>query len=121
MNKESLTPFVATHPGEMIKDELKERKMTQKQLAAESGIKASVLSETINGKRSVSLNVAVALEKVLGVPADVWMNMQTQYDLDTANIAARGNEKETVEVIIPVHDRNLLKEIARKFGWACIL
>ena len=116
-----MTPFVATHPGEMIKDELKERNMTQKQLAVESGIKASVLSETINGKRSVSLNVAVALEKVLGVPADVWMNMQTQYDLDTANIAARGNEKETVEVIIPVHDRNLLKEIARKFGWACML
>ena len=121
MNKESLTPFVATHPGEMIKDELKERNMTQKQLAAESGIKASGLRETINGKRSVSLNVAVALEKVLGVPADVWMNMQTQYDLDAANIAARGNEKETVEVIIPVHDRNLLKEIARKFGWACML
>ncbi|MBE6286563.1 MAG: addiction module antidote protein, HigA family [Bacteroidales bacterium] len=121
MNKESLTPFVATHPGEMIKDELKERKMTQKQLAAESGIKASVLSETINGKRSVSLSVAVAIEKVLGVPADVLMNMQTQYDLDTANIASRSNENETVEVIIPVRDRNLLKEIARKFGWACML
>ena len=121
MNKESLTPFVATHPGEMIKDELKERNMTQKQLTAESGIKASVLSETINGKRSVSLNVAVAIEKVLGVPADVLMNMQTQYDLDTANIASRSNEKETVEVIIPVRDRNLLKEIARKFGWACML
>ena len=121
MNKESLTPFVATHPGEMIKDELKERNMTQKQLTAESGIKASVLSETINGKRSVSLGVAVAIEKVLGVPADVLMNMQTQYDLDTANIASRSNEKETVEVIIPVRDRNLLKEIARKFGWACML
>jgi addiction module HigA family antidote len=121
MSNDNMTPFVATHPGEMIKDELKERKMTQKQLATESGIKASVLSETINGKRSVSLNVAVALEKVLGIPAEVWMNMQTQYDLDTANIATRGNEKETVEVIIPVHDRNLLKEIARKFGWACML
>ena len=56
MNKKNLTPFVATHPGEMIKDELKERGMTQKQLAAETGIKPSVLSETINGKRSVSLN-----------------------------------------------------------------
>ena len=121
MSNDNMTPFGATHPGEMIKDELKERKMTQKQLATESGIKASVLSETINGKRSVSLNVAVALEKVLGIPAEVWMNLQRQYDLDTANIATRGNEKETVELIIPVHDRNLLKEIARKFGWACIL
>ena len=63
--------------------------MTQKQLAAETGIKPSVLSETINGKRSVSLNVAVALEKALGIPADIWMNLQTQYDLDTANIAER--------------------------------
>jgi addiction module HigA family antidote len=116
----NLTPFVATHPGEMIRDELKERGMTQKQLAAESGIKPSVLSETINGKRSVSLNVALALEKTLGISADIWMNLQTQYDLDMANIAERGNQRETVSVTIPVKDRNLLQELVRKFGWACV-
>ena len=120
MNKKNLTPFVATHPGEMIRDELKERGMTQKQLAAESGIKPSVLSETINGKRSVSLNVALALEKTLGISADIWMNLQTQYDLDMANIAERGNQRETVSVTIPVKDRNLLQELVRKFGWACV-
>lgn len=121
MNKKGLTPFVATHPGEMIKDELKERGMTQKRLAAETGIKASVLSETINGKRSISLNVAIALEKSLGIPADIWMNMQTQYDLDTAKIAERDNQRETIAVTIPVRDRNLLRELVRKFGWACVL
>ena len=121
MNKKVLTSFVATHPGEMIKDELKERGMTQKQLAAETGIKTSVLSETINGKRSVSLSVAVALEKALDIPADIWMNMQTQYDLDSANIAERDNQRETVSITIPARDRNLLKEIVRKFGWICIL
>lgn len=114
-----LTPFVATHPGEMIKDELKERGMTQKQLAAETGIKASVLSETINGKRNVSLSVAIALEKALGISADIWMNMQTQYDLDTANIAERDNQRETVSVTIPIRDHNLLQELVRKFGWVC--
>ena len=71
MNKKELIPFAATHPGELLKDELKERKMTQKQLANDTGIKPSVLSETINGKRSISLNVAVALENALGIPADV--------------------------------------------------
>ena len=119
MNKKELTPFVATHPGEMIKDELKERGMTQKQLAEQTGIKPSVLSETVNGKRSVSLNVAVALEKALGIPADVWMNLQTQYDLDMANITERDNQRETVAVTIPVRDHNLLKELVRKFGWVC--
>lgn len=120
VNKKNITPFVATHPGEMIKDELKERGMTQKQLATETGIKPSVLSEAINGKRSISLNVAIALEKGLGIPADMWMNLQTQYDLDTANIAERDNQRETVSVTIPVRDRNLLQELVRKFGWACM-
>lgn len=121
MSKNNITPFVATHPGEMIKDELKERNMTQKQLSEMSGIKASILSETINGKRSISLNMAVALEKVLGIPADIWMNMQNQYDLDSANIAERNTQSQTVTITIPARDLNLLKEVARKFGWACML
>ena len=121
MNKKEISPFAATHPGEMIKDELKERGMTQKQLALETGIKPSVLSETINGTRSVSLNVAVALEKALGIPADIWMNLQTQYDLDTAKIAERDNQRETIAVTIPVRDRNLLRELVRTFGWTCML
>lgn len=121
MNKENITPFVATHPGEMIKDELKERKMTQKQLSAETGIKPSVLSEAINGKRPVSMNMALALEKALGIPADIWMNMQNLYNLDSARIATHDDRSETVSVTIPIRDRNLLKEIVRKFGWACVL
>ena len=119
MNVE-LTPFVATHPGEMIKDELKERGMNQKQLAVLAGIKPSVLNETINGKRSMSLSVAVALEKALGISSDIWMNLQAQYDLDSANIVERDNQCETVSVTIPMRDRNLLQELVRKFGWACV-
>ena len=119
MNKKQ-TPFIATHPGELIKDELKERNLTQKGLSEMTGIKPSVLSETINGKRSVSLNVAVALEKALGIPAEVWMNLQTQYDLDSAQIAEREKQSETVVVTIPISDRNLLREVSRKFGWACM-
>ena len=119
MNKKQ-TLFIATHPGELIKDELKERNLTQKELSEMTGIKPSVLSETINGKRSVSLNVAVALEKALGISAEVWMNLQTQYDLDSAQIAEREKQKETVSITIPVSDRNLLREISRKFGWACM-
>ena len=121
MNHKELTPFIATHPGEMIKDELKARKMTQKQLATETGIKPSVLSETIHGKRAISKTMAVALEKSFGIPAEIWLNLQSQYDLDMANIADRSHQQETIAVTIPISDRNLLQEIARKFGWACML
>ena len=121
MSSKAQIPVVATHPGELIKDELKERGLTQKKLAEMTGIKASVISETISGKRSVSLNMAVKLEKALAIPADMWMNLQTQYNLDAAGIAERENQKEKIPVTIPIQDRNLLKEIVRKFGWACVL
>lgn len=121
MKNKELTPYISTHPGELIKDELKERGMTQKQLAMETGIKPSVLSETINGKRNLSLNVAIALEKALDIPADIWMNMQTQYELDSAQIAERDNQRETITITIPVRDRNLLRELVRKFGWVCMM
>ena len=121
MNNKELTPFVATHPGELIKDELKERKMTQKQLATETGIKPSVLSETIHGKRAISMTMAMALEKAFRIPAEIWLNLQSQYELDTANLSSCNLQKETVAVTIPSSDRNLLREIARKFGWACML
>lgn len=117
----AFVPFEATHPGQLLKDELKERGLSQKRLAEMTGLKASVISETISGKRSMSISMAVALEKALGIPADVWMNLQTQYNLDAAGIAKRDCKKETVSVTIPVQDRNLLREIVRKFGWACML
>ena len=120
MNNNRIVPAQATHPGELIKDELNERKMSQKQLANLTGIAPSVLSETINGKRAISLNVAVALEKVLGISADYWMNLQMQYNLDAAAIEEREIQKETVAVTIPVGDRNLLRSLAHKFGWACV-
>lgn len=120
MNNKTITPFVATHPGEMIRDELKARSMTQKQLSVATGIKQSVLSETINGKRAISMSVANALEQALAIPAEIWLNMQTQFDLDTANIAKRDNQRETVTVTIPSRDRQLLQELVRKFGWACV-
>jgi addiction module HigA family antidote len=89
MNKIDRRPFVATHPGELIKDEIKTRGITQKQLSELSGISPSILSETIKGKRSISLNMAFGLEKSLGIPAEMWLNLQSQYDLDMAETNSR--------------------------------
>ena len=117
MNKNQ-TPFIATHPGELIRDELRERCMTQKALALETGIKPSVLCDIIHGKRSISIGVAKALEKTLGIPARIWINLQTQYDLDSANIQKRNVESETIMITIPTTDRTLISELSKKFGWA---
>jgi addiction module antidote protein HigA len=94
MSNQKLIPAFATHPGELIKDELEARKLSQKELCETSGISRSVLSELIHGKRSMSKNVAKALEQVLNIPAIFWLNLQNQYDIDCVAINAR-NERTT--------------------------
>lgn len=94
--------------------------MTQKALSLQTGIKPSILCETIHGKRSISIGVARALEKALGIPAHIWINLQTQYDLDSANILKRKEDLETINITIPASDRTLIKELSRKFGWIMI-
>ena len=89
MNNNRRTPFIATHPGELIKDEIKARGITQKRLSEISGISPSVLSETIKGRRSISLNMALALENSLDIPAEIWLNLQDQYDLDSTENNSR--------------------------------
>lgn len=118
MNSNRTTPFVATHPGELVRDELRERGLTQKQLATMAGLSPAVVSDIVNARRSVNKTIAVSLEKALGIPVVMWMNLQSQYDND---IAAQSARRENVVVTIPVSDRNLLRDLSRKFGWACML
>ena len=85
MDKDHLVKAKATHPGILIKDELDEYSdMDQKKLAEKLKVKPSYLNEVINGKRPVKADLAILLEKVLGISADYWMRFQSQYELDKA-------------------------------------
>jgi HTH-type transcriptional regulator/antitoxin HigA len=115
---ENPAPFMAVHPGMMIKPELEERGISQKDFAKMVGIQASHLSEVLNGKRTLSTDLAVKIESAIGLPAKVLLSAQTQYELESVNAVTDSKEKETVTITIPVSDRNLLREIVRRFGWA---
>lgn len=80
----NLTPSTPIHPGEMIKDEIKYRGITQKQLAKEIGIPASVLNAVLNGKRAVTTEYALLLEAALGIEADLWLKLQSDYNKQVA-------------------------------------
>ena len=110
--------FIATHPGKLMRDEMRERGLTQKQLADLSGLKPSMVSELVRARRGVTEDIAASLEKALGIHVAMWMNLQLQYDNDIAN---QKGLHEDVVITIPVSDRNLLRDLSRKFGWVCML
>jgi|SRR6185312_5615844 len=70
------------HPGEHIKDELDARGFNQQYLVEKTGMSKSEISLLIHGHRNVTPEVAVMLEKALGIDAEFWMNYQVKYDLD---------------------------------------
>ena len=114
---ETPAPFMAVHPGMMIKPELDERGISQKEFAKMLGTQPSHLSEVLNGKRALTTELAVKIENAIGLPAKILLSAQTRYELESA---VEDNLHETVAVTIPVRDRNLLQELVRKFGWACV-
>ena len=76
----NLIPFEPTHPGEILREELECRGITQTKLANEIGVKVSLLNELINGKRDFTIEYAMMIEAALGIDADFWMNLQFTYN-----------------------------------------
>ena len=79
-----LQPSTPIHPGEILKDELIARNISQRKFASIIDVSYSVLNEVINGKRPITTEYALKIEAATGIPAYLWINMQTAYNMQTA-------------------------------------
>ncbi len=73
-----------THPGEVLKDELEERGISQRKFAESIGMGYSVLNEILNGRRPVTTTSALIFEAALDISADSLLKMQMKYNMHTA-------------------------------------
>ena len=79
-----------THPGEILREDfLKPRDLSQIDAAAQMGISRNRLNELVQGKRGVTADTALRLATLLKTDAEIWMNLQAQYDLWHAARAQR--------------------------------
>jgi addiction module HigA family antidote len=71
-----------SHPGEVLRETiLPALSMTIKDVAAHLGVSRAALSELVNERRSVSLDMARRLGAAFGNGARFWIALQMQYDL----------------------------------------
>lgn len=77
-------PYEPTHPGEVLKDEIEYRGISQAELARFIGVSPTAFNEILNAKRSMSEEIAFRIEDALGLPAYVFINMQSQYNMQIA-------------------------------------
>ena len=80
----NLEPSYLTHPGEVIKDELEYRGISQRRLADEIGVPVSQLNEVLNAKRSLSTEMALLIGQALDIDAAPLLSLQMKYNLLSA-------------------------------------
>jgi antitoxin HigA-1 len=69
-------------PGEVLKQYIIDaNRATQEQLAEAMGVSRLTVNQLINGKRSVTAEMALRLARVLSTTPDFWLNLQRNVDL----------------------------------------
>jgi len=86
-------------PGEILSEEfMKPMGLSINQLARDIDVSPGRISEIVNGKRTITADTALRLGKYFGVSPEIWLNLQTDYDL---RIARRTTWLETESALEP--------------------
>jgi len=84
MIRNSLPPI---HPGKFLRETLEELNISQAQFARAIGVSSMRVSHVVNGTRPVTAELALLFGRALGQSPRYWLNLQTAYDLKTAEAA----------------------------------
>ena len=102
MNKTEFKNISAFHPGYYISDLINDLEMSQEEFALRLGVTPKNLSDLVNGKASISKNIAKKLSLMLGTSADVWLELQKKYDqkiIEIETLQAQAEEEHDLALI----------------------
>ncbi len=74
-------------PGETLAEELAARGLSQATLARYMGRPLQTVNMIVTGKKRITAETALDLERVLGIAAHVWLGLQAEYDETRARLA----------------------------------
>lgn len=79
INKKILDPI---RPGEILKEDfLEPLGISINKLSRDISVPPNRISEIVNGKRSITADTALRLQRYFGIEANFWLNLQNEYDL----------------------------------------
>ena len=69
-------------PGEILREDFMDHlDISINKLARDLSVPPNRISEIVNGKRAITADTALRLQRYFGVEAQFWLNLQTEYDL----------------------------------------
>jgi antitoxin HigA-1 len=91
------------HPGELVKANLDELKLTTAEAAKALKVTRQQLHNIVSSKSAISPEMAVRFEKAFGGSADMWLRMQAAYDL--ANVRRHEKSIKVRRIAMPEEGR----------------
>ena len=79
--KKKLAPI---HPGESLRTVLEDAGLSANRAALLMRIPANRLTAILNGQRGITVETAMRLGRLFGTSTEMWINLQTRYDLEVA-------------------------------------
>ena len=105
-------PDMVSIPGETLAEILEDRGMSQAELAARMGRPRKTINEIAKGKSELTPETALQLERVLGIPASFWGNLERNY----RDFVARQAEREQFQEHLEWPSHFPISQLA-KLGW----
>jgi addiction module HigA family antidote len=111
------------HPGEILQEEfLKPMHISQYRLAKDISVPPRRINEIVLGKRAISADTALRLSRYFGTSAELWLGLQTHYELDVANDKLGNKLKKEVKIydikeITETRDTNKSKFVSHQKAW----
>ncbi len=105
-------PDIAIPPGELLEETLESLGMSQAELARRTGRPVQAINEIVRGSKEITPETALQFERVLGVPAHVWVRLEADYRYNLARL----QDKKRLEDEIPLAKKYPYKEMA-SYGW----
>lgn len=96
-NKKTFVPVIvdatltgdAIHPSEHLLEELEYRKLSNDEFAKKMEMDIDFINQFLKGKKPVTPEFAIKIEKVLGINAPLWLKLQSNYEMAKIRIRMR--------------------------------
>ena len=78
--------MVPVHPGSVLREELEARSLSANAVARALRVSSGRIVDILNGKRAISADTALRLGKYFGVSPEIWLELQSEYELRVARL-----------------------------------
>jgi antitoxin HigA-1 len=95
-------------PGDLLRHLMvSDQRVTQEQLATAMGVTRYSVNQLVNGRRSLTADMALRLARATGTTPALWLNLQRELDLYKARVRLGSRLNAIVPIRPPVPDNEL--------------